>query len=341
MNKIGRLAMATLLALVGVAGVADAQTTTLGLVKQRGALRCGVNAILAGFGQVDSQGNWAGFDIDYCKAIAAAVFGDASKVMYVAISNQQRFSALQSGKFDVLIHNSTWNITRDSSLGLIFAGVNYYDGQGFMVKASRGAKSAKELNGATVCVGSGTTTELNLDDYVKSNNLTIKPLVFEKLDETVQAYLAGRCDVYTTDQSGLYSIRVQLAKPKDHVVLPDIIAKEPLGPFVRRGDDQWLTIVRWVHFALINAEELGITQSNLDQMASSINPEIRRFIGRDGDLGKGLGLENDFAAKVVKSVGNYGEVFERNVGSGSRLKIARGLNNLWNKGGIQYAPPFR
>jgi general L-amino acid transport system substrate-binding protein len=341
MNKLRRLTMATVLALVGVAGVANAQVTTLNLVKQRDALRCGVNAILAGFGQVDSKSNWAGFDVDYCKAIAAAVIGDASKVRYVTTTNQQRFSALQSGESDVLIHNSTWTVSRDSSLGLIFAGVNYYDGQGFMVKASHRAKSAKELNGATVCVGSGTTTELNLDDYVKSNNMTIKPLVFERLDETLQAYLAGHCDVYTTDQSGLYSIRIQLPKPKDHVVLPEIIAKEPLGPFVRRGDDQWLTIVRWVHFALIDAEELGITQSNVDQMASSTNPEIRRFIGKDGDLGKGLGLENDFAAKVVKAVGNYGEVFERNVGSGSRLKIARGLNNLWNKGGIQYAPPFR
>jgi general L-amino acid transport system substrate-binding protein len=341
MKKMGRLAIAAVLELVGVAGIADAQTTTLNLVKQRGALSCGVNAVLAGFGQADDKGNWVGFDVDYCKAIAAAIFGDATKVKYVATTNQQRFNPLQSGESDVLIHNSTWNITRDSSLGLIFTGVNYYDGQGFLVKVSRGAKSAKELDGATVCVGSGTTTELNLADYFKGNNMTNKLLVFEKLDETVQAYLAGRCDVYTTDQSGLYSIRIQLPRPKDHVVLPEIISKEPLGPFVRQGDDQWLTIVRWVHFALINAEELGITQGNVDQMASSTNPEIKRFLGMDGDLGKGLGLENDFAAKVVKAVGNYGEVFERNVGSGSRLKIARGLNNLWNKGGIQYAPPFR
>jgi general L-amino acid transport system substrate-binding protein len=333
--------MAAVLVLVGVAGVANAQGTTLNLVKQRGELSCGVNLGLAGFGQPDIKGNWAGFDVDYCKAIAGAVFGDATKVKYVPTTNQERFSALQSGVIDVLVHNSTWNITRDSSLGVIFAAVNYYDGQGFLVKASRGVKSARELNGATVCVGSGTTTELNLADYFKSNNVTYKPLVFEKLDETLQAYLAGRCDAYTTDHSGLYSVRVQLPRSKDHVVLPEIISKEPLGPFVRQGDDQWLTIVRWVHFALINAEELGITQSNVDQVASSINPEIKRFLGKDGDLGKGLGLQNDFAAKAVKAAGNYGEVFERNVGSGSRLKIARGLNNLWNKGGIQYAPPFR
>jgi len=341
MNPILKAALAGAAGLVVTAGVAAAQTKTLDTVKQRGSLSCGVNVGLAGFSQPDDKGNWTGLDVDYCKAIAAAVLGDATKVKYVPTTAKERFTALQSGEIDVLVRNTTWTIARDSSLGLIFAGVNYYDGQGFMVKASLGVKSAKELNGATVCVQTGTTTELNLADYFKSNNMTYKPVVFEKLDETVQAYLAGRCDVYTTDQSGLYSIRVQQPKPEDHLVLPEIISKEPLGPSVRQGDDQWLTIVKWVHFALLDAEEAGVTQANVDQMASSTNPDIKRLLGKEGELGKGIGLDNDFVAKVVKAVGNYGEIFERNVGSGSRLKIARGLNNLWNKGGIQYAPPMR
>jgi general L-amino acid transport system substrate-binding protein len=328
-------------ALVATAGVASAQTKTLDTVKQRGTLSCGVNIGLAGFSQPDDKGNWTGLDVDYCKAIAAAVFGDATKVKYVPTTAKERFTALQSGEIDVLIRNTTWTTARDSSLGLIFAGVNYYDGQGFMVKASLGVKSAKELNGATVCVQTGTTTELNLADYFKANKMTYKPVVFEKLDETLQAYLAGRCDVYTTDQSGLYSVRVQQPKPEDHLVLPEIISKEPLGVSVRQGDDQWLTVVKWVHFALLNAEEAGITQANLAEMVNSTNPEIKRIVGKDGEIGKGLGLPNDFVVSIVKAVGNYGELFERNVGSGSRLKIARGLNNLWNNGGLQYAPPLR
>ncbi|MGE3066633.1 MAG: amino acid ABC transporter substrate-binding protein [Hyphomicrobiaceae bacterium] len=341
MKTTVRLLTVAAAAVVGLAGAAQAQTKTLDQVKQRGSLNCGVNAGLAGFSAPDDKGNWTGIDVDYCKAIAAAVLGDANKVKYVPTTAKERFTALQSGEVDVLIRNTTWTIARDSSLGLIFAGVNYYDGQGFMVKASLGVKSAKELNGATVCVQTGTTTELNLADYFKANNMTYKPVVFEKLDETVQAYLSGRCDVYTTDQSGLYSIRVQQPKPEDHVVLPEIISKEPLGPSVRQGDDQWLTVVKWVHFALINAEEAGITQGNVDQMLTSTNPDIKRMLGKDGDLGKGISLDNDWVVKIIKAVGNYGEVFERNVGSGSRLKIARGLNNLWNKGGIQYAPPIR
>jgi general L-amino acid transport system substrate-binding protein len=232
-------------------------------------------------------------------------------------------------------------MSRDSQLGLSFPGVNYYDGQGFMVKKSLNVKSAKELNGATVCVQTGTTTELNLADYFKTSNMTYKPVVFEKLDETVQAYLAGRCDVYTTDQSGLYAIRVQQPNPADHVVLPEIISKEPLGPSVRQGDSQWFTIVKWVHYALLNAEELGITKANVDQMANSANPEIKRFVGKEGDFGKNIGLDNDWAVKIVKAVGNYAEVFDRNVGKGSRLAIDRGVNKLWNQGGLQYAPPIR
>ena len=334
------LALATTL-MFGADGTASAQDTTLSQVKQRGALRCGVNAVVAGFGQSDGQGNYAGFDIDYCRAIAAAIFGDPAKVAFMPTTNLDRFTALQSRNIDVLIHNSTWNITRDSTLGIIFATVNYYDGQGFVIKAARGIRSAKQLDGATICVGKATTTEQNLADYFAGNKMTYKPLVSERLDEAIQAYLAGRCDAYTTDRSGLYSVRTQMPRPKEHVVLPEVIASEPLGPFVRQGDDQWLTIVRWVHFALVNAELLGITSSNVDQMAGSSNPAVTRFLGNDGELGKGLGLENDFAAKIVRAVGNYGEVFERNVGSGSRLKIERGLNNLWNRGGIQYAPPFR
>jgi general L-amino acid transport system substrate-binding protein len=341
MKRIAKLTVAGAAVLIGTAGIAAAQTKTLDTVKSRGSLTCGVNIGLAGFSQPDDKGNWTGLDVDYCKAIAAAVFGDANKVKYVPTTAKERFTALQSGEIDVLIRNTTWTTARDSSLGLIFAGVNYYDGQGFMVKKSLGVKSAKELNGATVCVQTGTTTELNLADYFKANKMTYKPVVFEKLDETVQAYLAGRCDVYTTDQSGLYSIRVQQPKPDDHVVLPEIISKEPLGPSVRQGDDQWLTIVKWVHYALINAEEAGITQANVNEMLNSANPEVKRILGKDGELGKGIGLGNDFVVNVVKAVGNYGELFERNVGSGSRLNIARGLNNLWNKGGIQYAPPLR
>ncbi|MEZ0302594.1 MAG: amino acid ABC transporter substrate-binding protein [Hyphomicrobiaceae bacterium] len=341
MKRIAKLTTAAAVGLLGTTVVASAQTKTLDTVKQRGSLSCGVNVGLAGFSQPDDKGNWTGLDVDYCKAIAAAVLGDGTKVKYVPTTAKERFTALQSVEIDVLIRNTTWTTARDSSLGLIFAGVNYYDGQGFMVKASLGVKSAKELNGATVCVQTGTTTELNLADYFKANKMTYKPVVFEKLDETMQAYLAGRCDVYTTDQSGLYSNRVQQPKPEDHVVLPEVISKEPLGPSVRQGDDQWLTVVKWVHYALLNAEEAGITQANVGEMLNSTNPEIKRILGKDGELGKGLGLSNDFVVNVVKAVGNYGELFERNVGTGSRLKIARGLNNLWSKGGIQYAPPLR
>jgi general L-amino acid transport system substrate-binding protein len=341
MKRIAKLTAAAAVGLIGTTVAAGAQTKTLDTVKQRGSLSCGVNVGLAGFSQPDDKGNWTGLDVDYCKAIAAAIFGDDKKVKYVPTTAKERFTALQSGEIDVLVRNTTWTMSRDSSLGLSFAGVNYYDGQGFMVKKSLGVKSAKELNGATVCVQTGTTTELNLADYFKANNMTYKPVVFEKLDETVQAYLAGRCDVYTTDQSGLYSIRVQQPKPDDHVVLPEIISKEPLGPTVRQGDSQWLTIVKWVHNALLNAEELGVTKANVDQMLNSPNPDIKRLVGKEGDFGKGIGLDNDWAVKIIKAVGNYGEVFERNVGKGSRLNIDRGLNNQWNKGGIQYAPPIR
>ena len=335
------LAVATGVGLIANTPTVGAQGKVLEVVKQRGSLSCGVHIGLAGFGQPDDKGNWTGLDVDYCKAIAAAIFGDDKKVKFVPTTAKERFTALQSGEIDVLIRSTTWTLSRESALGLSFAGVNYYDGQGFMVKASLGVRSAKELNGATVCVLTGTTTELNLADYFKSLGMTYKPIVFEKLDEAVQAYQAGRCDVYTTDQSALYSVRVRQAKPDEHVVLPEIVSKEPLGPSVRQGDTQWLTVIKWVHFALLNAEEMGVTQANVDQMGGSTNPDIKRLLGRDGDLGKGIGLDNDFVVKMVKAVGNYGEIFDRNVGVGSRIKIDRGQNNLWTKRGLHYAPPMR
>jgi len=341
MTHLARGAFLAAAALIAMPSAASAQQKTLDAVKQRGQLVCGVNVGLAGFGAADDKGIWTGLDVDYCKAIAVAVLGDANKVRYVPTTTKERFTALQSRELDVLARNTTWTIARDSSLGLSFAGVNYYDGQGFIVKKSANLKTGKQLAGATVCVQTGTTTELNLADFFRSNSLQYKPLVFEKLDEALRAYAADRCDSFTTDASGLYSVRLQMAKPDDHVVLPDIISKEPLGPVVRQDDFQWFTIVKWVHFALLNAEEAGVTQANVDQMLASANPDIKRLLGKEGDFGKGLGLDNDWAYRIVKQVGNYGEVFERNVGADSRIKIDRGLNRLWNKGGLQYAPPIR
>jgi general L-amino acid transport system substrate-binding protein len=335
------LAAVAAAALAGMTSAASAQTKTLDAVKAKGQLTCGVNVGLPGFSAADDKGVWSGLDVDYCKAIAAAVLGDASKVRFVPTTTKERFTALQSGEIDVLARNTTWTISRDSSLGLSFAGVNYYDGQGFMVKKAAKLKNAKELAGATVCVQTGTTTELNLADFFRTNKIQYKPLVFDKLDEALRAYQADRCDSFTTDASGLYASRLQLSNPDDHVVLPDIISKEPLGPVVRQGDAQWFTIVKWVHYALLNAEELGVTKANVDQMTGSANPDIKRMLGKEGDFGKGLGLDNDWVVRIVKQVGSYGEIFERNVGSGSRLKIERGINDLWTKGGLQYGPPIR
>jgi general L-amino acid transport system substrate-binding protein len=335
----GAFLAATLL--VVIPGAAGAQQKTLDAVKQRGLLSCGVHTGLPGFGAADEKGVWSGLDVDYCRAIAAAVLGEASKVRYVPTTPKERFAALQSREVDVLARSTTWTIQRDSSAGFSFVGVNYYDGQGFMVRKTAGVKMGKELGGATVCVQTGTTTELNLADFFRTNNLPYKPVVFDKIDEAVRAYSNNRCDVYTTDASGLYSVRLQMANPDEHVVLPDIISKEPLGPLVRQDDFQWFTIVKWVHFALLNAEEAGVTQANVDQMRNSTVPDIKRLLGKEGDYGKGLGLDNDWAYRIVKQVGNYGEIFERNVGAGSRLKIDRGLNRLWTKGGLQYAPPIR
>ncbi|MFN3744201.1 MAG: amino acid ABC transporter substrate-binding protein [Hyphomicrobiaceae bacterium] len=339
MKRATKLFAAAAAVVVGTAGMVSAQT--LEKVKKQGTLSCGVNVGLAGFSAPDDKGNWTGLDADYCRAIAAAVLGDATKVRFVPTTAKERFTALQSGEIDVLVRNTTWTMGRDSSLGLSFAGVNYYDGQGMMVKKALGVKSAKELSGATVCVQTGTTTELNLADYFRVNKMEYKPVVFEKADETIQAYQAGRCDVYTTDASGLYAQRLQMQQPDAHIVLPEIISKEPLGPSVRQGDSQWFTIVKWVHFAMLNAEEAGITKANVDQMLNSANPDIRRILGKEGEFGKGIGLGNDWAYQIIKQVGNYGEVFDRNVGAGSRINIARGLNNLWTKGGLQYAPPIR
>jgi len=342
-HKAARVAArAAVLAIgLGTAALAQAQTSTLETVRQRGFVKCGVNAGLPGFSQSDDLGTWRGLDADYCKAIAAAVLGDPTKVNFVPTPRLNRFSSLRSGEIDVLVRNTTWTSERDSAGGLSFVGVNYYDGQGFLVKASRGLKSVKELNGAAICVGSGTTSELNLAGFFKANNMAYTPVTFANYEDTVRAYLADRCAAYTADVSSLYSVRVKQVRPKDHVLLPEIISKEPLGPSVRQGDAQWFTIVKWVHFVLLNAEELSVTQANVDAMATSPDPDVRRLVGMDGNFGSGLGLANDFAVQVIKAVGNYGEIFERNLGTGSRLKIARGLNNLWNHGGLQYAPPIR
>jgi general L-amino acid transport system substrate-binding protein len=319
---------------------ASAQAT-LAQVKQRGILNCGSNTGLAGFGVPDAQGNWKGLDVDLCRAISATIFNDPNKVKFIPLSAKDRFTALQSGEVDVLVRNSTWTMTRDASLGLLFTGVNYYDGQGFLVRKKLGVNSALQLNGASVCTQQGTTTELNLADYFRANNLKYEVVAFATSDETVKAYDAGRCDAFTTDASGLYAERLKLANPDEHLVLPEIISKEPLGPAVRNNDPQWFNLIKWVHFAMLNAEELGVTQANVDEKTKSDNPEIKRLLGTEGKFGEQVGLTADWVVRIVKHVGNYGESFERNVGQGSLLKIARGQNGLWTKGGLQYAPPVR
>jgi general L-amino acid transport system substrate-binding protein len=319
-----------------------ASATTLDEVKKKGFVQCGVNTGLLGFGATNDAGEWTGFDIDYCKAIAAAIFNDPTKAKYTPLNATERFTALQAGDIDVLTRNTTWTMARDTSQGLTFAGVNYYDGQGFMVRKSLGIASALELSGASICLQTGTTTELNLADYFKAHKMTYTLVAFQQLKEVEAAYDSGRCDALTTDASGLYAIRLTISKPEDHIILPEIISKEPLGPVVRQGDDQWFNIVKWVHFALLNAEELGVNQANVEQMKTSENQDIRRLLGVDGTFGEGIGVGNDWAYNIIKTVGNYDDIFERNIGSGSKLQIARGLNNLWTKpGGVQYAPPIR
>jgi general L-amino acid transport system substrate-binding protein len=324
-----------------VAFALPAGAATLDDVKTKGFVQCGVSQGLPGFSNPDDKGNWTGIDVDVCRGVAAAVFGDATKVKYTPLSAKERFTALQSGEVDILSRNTTWTMTRDTSLGLDFTGVTYYDGQGFMVRKALGVKSARELSGASVCTNTGTTTELNVADYFRANNMKYEVVAFEKADEVVAAYDAGRCDVYTTDQSGLYAQRLKLKDPKEHVVLPEIISKEPLGPVVRHGDNQWGDIVRWTLNAMINAEELGVSSKNVDQMKGSDNPEVKRLLGAEGSFGEAIGVSNDWAFNIVKQVGNYSEIFEANVGVSTPLGIARGLNALWSKGGILYAPPVR
>jgi general L-amino acid transport system substrate-binding protein len=341
-KQLSRLTLGVLVAAGAMTAVPAHAGKTLDAIKARGQLICGVNTGLAGFSAADSQGNWTGLDIDVCKAIAAATLGDATKIKWVPLNAQQRFTALQSGEIDILSRNTTWTLTRDASLGMLFTNTTYYDGQGFMVPSKGKIKSAKQLKGATVCVQSGTTTEKNLTDYSRANKLDIKPVVFEKVEAATGAYFAGRCQAYTTDASGLASVRNKEAKdPAEHLILPELISKEPLGPSVRRGDDEFFTIAKWVVFALVEAEDYGITQANVDQMKTSTDPIIGRILGSTEDTGKLLGLDKEWAYRAVKAVGNYGEVFERNVGPKSPLALPRGLNNLWNKGGIMYAPPVR
>src|SRR5882724_3405010 len=327
--------------LMGAAGAAYAGKD-LDTIKARGHLICGVSTGVAGFASADSQGKWTGIDVDVCRAVAAAIFGDADKVKFVPTTAQQRFTALQSGEVDLLVRTTTWTLTRDTALGFDFTGVNYYDGQGFMVNKKLGVKSAKELNGATVCVQPGTTTELNLADYFRTNKMTFKPVVIEKVEEVRAAFFSGRCDVYTTDASGLYSTRAANApNPDDYMVLPEIISKEPLAPAVRHGDNQFADIVRWSQYAMLEAEEYGISSKTVDEMLKSENPSIKRILGVTPGMGNALGVDEAWVVNIVKQVGNYGESFERNVGMGSPLKIDRGLNKLWTQGGIQYAPPIR
>ncbi|MEW9303945.1 amino acid ABC transporter substrate-binding protein [Labrys neptuniae] len=320
------------------ASMADA--ATLDTIKQRGQLICGAHQGLAGFSIPNEQGKWAGFDVDYCRALAAAVLGDADKTKFVPLSAKDRFTALQASEIDVLPRNTTWTLTRETG-GFLFAATNYYDGQGFMVKKSLGVKSTKELDGATVCVQQGTSHELNLSDYFRSIGKPYQILTLATIGEAQNAYESGRCDTFTTDASGLYGVRLALKNPDEHVVLPEIISKEPLGIAVRQGDDQWFNVVKWVYFALVQAEESGVTQANVDDMLKSDKPDIKRLLGSEGDFGKQLGLDNQWAYRIIKQVGNYGEVFDRNLGSKSPLKIERGLNALWTDKGLQYSPPIR
>lgn len=315
---------------------------TLDAVKAKGFVQCGVSTGLPGFSSADEKGNWTGIDVDICRATAAAVFGDADKVKYTPLTAKERFTALQSGEIDMLSRNTTWTLTRDTNLGLNFAGVNYYDGQGFLVHRDLGVNSAKELDGATICIQAGTTTELNLADYFRANGMSYTPVTYDKSDETVRGFESGRCDVLTSDQSQLYALRIKLRKPASAVVLPEVISKEPLGPVVRNGDEDWLKIVRWSLFAMIDAEELGVSSKNVDQVRKTTrDPGKQRLLGLTGIKGQGLQLGDDWSYNIIKQVGNYSEIFERNVGMDSPLKIERGLNALWSKGGIQYAPPIR
>jgi general L-amino acid transport system substrate-binding protein len=343
MSKICAFAAAVAILFLGVAdlSVAHAAVGTLDQVKARGYLQCGSNTGLAGFGLPDDKGNWTGVDIDFCRAIAAAIFDDPTKVKFIPLTAKDRFTALQSGEIDVLAHNTTWTLSREAGQGLLFTGITYYDGQGFLVQKKLNISSALELSGASVCVQQGTTTELNLADFFRTHEMKYEPVDFATSDEALKAYDTGRCDAYTTDTSALFSQRIKLSNPDDHMILPEIISKEPFGPAVRQGDDQWFNLVKWTHFAMLDAEEAGVTSKNVDDKARSDDPEIKRLLGSEGNFGEGLGLTRDWAYRIIKHVGNYAEVFDRNIGDGSKLKVKRGLNALWSKGGIQYAPPIR
>ncbi|SDP72022.1 amino acid ABC transporter substrate-binding protein [Phyllobacterium sp. OV277] len=319
----------------------SAKADTLSVIKERGRVNCGVSQGVLGFSNADNTGKWTGFDVDFCHAVSAAVFGDPDKVNFIPLSTKDRFTALQSGEADLLSRQTTWTLSRDTSMGLKFVGTAYYDGQGFMVKKSLGVKSAKELSGASLCTETGTTTELNVADYFKANDIKYEIISFERPDETIVALNNGRCDVYTTDASALYAQRLTLSDPDGFMVLPEIISKEPLGPAVRQGDDRWFNIVRWTLFSLIEAEELGITKENIAKQMDSGNPSIKRFLGAEGDTGAPLGLDQRWIYNILSTTGNYGEMFDRNLGTGSPLKIARGINALWNAGGLMYAPPAR
>lgn len=338
-STMAKISLATLAVLSF--GSATLSADTLSDVQKNGFVKCGVDGGLPGFSEVGSDGVYKGIDVDLCRAVAAAVLGDAKKVKYVALTAKERLTALQSGEIDMLSRNTTWTQTRDTSLGLKFAGVNYYDGQGFMVNKKLGVKSAKELDGASICLQTGTTTELNVADYFRTNKMKYKLVSYDTNDQVLKGYESGRCDVLTSDQSQLYGLRIKLAKPDESIVLPEVISKEPLGPVVRQGDDKWFNIVRWTFNAMLTAEENGVTSKNADAMLKSDNPDIKRLLGVEGEMGKNLGLSKDFAYQIVKQVGNYAESFEATVGMGSPLKISRGYNALWNQGGLQYAPPFR
>ncbi len=337
-KKLVSLALAASMGFTATAAFAD----TLEDVKAKGYLQCGVTGGVAGFSAPDANNNWTGLEVDYCRAVAAAIFNDPDKVRYTPLTSTERFAALSSGEIDVLSRTTTWTMSRDTQLGINFAGTMFYDGQGFMVRAADGITSAKDLSGAAICIEQGTTTELNAADYFAANGMEYNPIVFVAQDEVFAAYLDGRCDVYTTDSSALASERaVKTSDPSEHIILPEIISKEPLGPSVRQGDDTWLNIARWTYFAILNAEELGVTQANVDEMLGSDNPSIKRLLGVEGDFGTPLGLDKDWAYNIIKHLGNYGEMYERHVGPNTAIGLERGINALWTKGGIQYAPPVR
>jgi general L-amino acid transport system substrate-binding protein len=340
-NKLTLIASVVAASAAMMSANASAAESTLDKVLSQGFVSCGVSTGLPGFSNPNAKGEWEGIDVEFCQAVAAAVLGDKTKVKYVPLTAKERFTALQSGEIDVLSRNTTWTLQRDTALGLNFVGVNYYDGQGFMVKKDLGITSAKELDGASVCVQSGTTTELNLADYFRKEGMSYKPVVFDTAAQTSKGFDSGRCDALTTDQSGLYALRLNLADPNSAAVLPEIISKEPLGPVVRQDDDKWFNVTKWTLFAMINAEEYGITSKNADEMLKSSDPNIKRILGQDGPKGSGLGIRDDWGYQIIKQVGNYGESFERTVGTGSPLQISRGVNALWNAGGFQYAPPIR